>query len=73
MLEYPQALRVQDEKMIDSDEPASKKPRIYSYPRLLFEKLREMTDSVRKVCLLIVNTKNTAHSINTLYVISYSV
>ena len=53
--EYPQALKVQvqEDKMIDSDEPASKKPRIYSYPKLLFEKLRGMTDPVGKVCLLI--------------------
>ena len=47
--EYPQALKIQDDKMIDSDEPACKKPRIYSYPKLLFEKLREMTDPVSKV------------------------
>ena len=50
ILEYPQALKVQEDKMIDSDEPASKKPRIYSYPKLLFEKLRGMTDPVAKVC-----------------------
>ena len=55
MSEYPQALKVhvQEEKNINSDEPASKKPRIYSYPRLLFEKLREMTESVSKVCCLL--------------------
>ena len=47
--EYPQALKVQEDKMIDSDEPVSKKPRIYSYPKLLFEKWREMTDPVAKV------------------------
>ena len=28
MSEYPQALKVQEEKLIDSDEPASKKPRL---------------------------------------------
>lgn len=50
MSEYPQALKVQEEKIINSDEPASKKPRIYSYPRLLFEKLWEMTDPVTTVC-----------------------
>jgi len=49
MSEYPQALKVQEEKIINSDEPASKKPRIYSYPRLLFEKLWEMTDPVTTI------------------------
>ena len=50
MSEYPQALKVQEEKLIDSDEPAIKKSRLSSYPKLLFEKLWEMTDPVRKVC-----------------------
>lgn len=50
MSEYPQALKVREEKLIDSDEPASKKPRISSYPKLLFDKLWEMTDPVTKVC-----------------------
>ena len=51
--EYPQALKVQvqEDKMKESDEPASKKPRIHSYPKLLFEKLRGMIDPVGKVCL----------------------
>ena len=57
--EYPQALKVQvqGDKMIDSDEPASKKPRIYSYPKLLFEKLRGMTDPVGKVCYSLYTVK----------------
>lgn len=49
MSEYPQALKVREEKPTDSDEPASKKPRISSYPKLLFDKLWEMTDPVTKV------------------------
>ncbi|KAJ7375225.1 rRNA primary transcript metabolism protein [Desmophyllum pertusum] len=35
MSEYPQALKVREEKPTDSDEPVSKKPRISSYPKLL--------------------------------------
>ena len=48
MSEYPQALKVREEKLTDSDEPACKKPRISSYPKLLFDKLWEMTDPVTK-------------------------
>ena len=72
MLEYPQALKVQEEKIIDSDEPASKKPRIYSYPKLLFEKLQEMADPVRKVCLFIVNGKNTVLYIGLIHYMLFS-
>ncbi|CAH3138328.1 unnamed protein product, partial [Pocillopora meandrina] len=45
MAEYPQALRGQEEKQTESDEPANKKARIFSYPKLLFEKMWEMVES----------------------------
>ena len=45
MAEYPQAFRGQDEKQTESDEPANKKARIFSYPKLLFEKMWEMVES----------------------------
>jgi len=51
--EYQQALKVlrqREEKQTESDEPASKKPRISTYPKLLFDKLWELTsDSVTAV------------------------
>ncbi|XP_078357235.1 unhealthy ribosome biogenesis protein 2 homolog isoform X2 [Oculina patagonica] len=49
MSEYPLALKVREEKPTDSDVPATKRPRISSYPKLLFDKLWEMTDPVTKV------------------------
>ena len=49
MSEYPQALKGREEKPTGSDEPASKKPRISSYPKLLFDKLWEMSDPAVKV------------------------
>lgn len=54
MSEYPQALKVREEKPTDSDEPVSKKPRISSYPKLLFDKMWEMSGSVTRVSFFII-------------------
>lgn len=51
MSEYHQALKVaKEDKQRESDEPASKKPRISTYTKLLFDKLWEMSsDSATEV------------------------
>lgn len=58
MTEYPQAFRGQEEKQTESDEPANKKARIFSYPKLLFEKMWEMVESQATVCRMNVPTNN---------------
>ena len=52
LLEYQQALKgVKEEKQTETEEPASKKLKISSYPKQLFDKLWEMSlDSVKAVC-----------------------
>ena len=55
MAEYPQAFRGQEEKQTESDEPANKKARIFSYPKLLFEKMWEMVESQATVCRINVS------------------
>ena len=57
MAEYPQAFRGQEEKLTESDEPANKKARIFSYPKLLFEKMWEMVESQATVCRMNVSYK----------------
>ena len=57
MAEYPQALRGQEEKQTESDEPANKKARIFSYPKLLFEKMWEMVGSQATVSGINVSYK----------------
>ena len=57
MAEYPQALRGQEEKQTESDEPANKKARIFSYPKLLFEKMWEMVESQATVSRMNVSYK----------------
>lgn len=49
MAEYPQAFKVREEKQTDSDEPVNKKPRIFSYPKLLLDKMWVMTDTMTRV------------------------
>ena len=52
--EYQQALKVaRERKQTDSGEPASKKPKITTYTKLLFDKLWEMAShSVTAVSLM---------------------
>ena len=57
MAEYPQAFRGQEEKQTESDEPANKKARILSYPKLLFEKMWEMVESQATVSGMNVSYK----------------
>ena len=57
MAEYPQAFRGQEEKQTESDEPANKKARIFSYPKLLFEKMWEMVESQATVSRMNVSYK----------------
>ena len=57
MAEYPQAFRGQEEKQTESDEPANKKARIFSYPKLLFEKIWEMVESQATVSRMNVSYK----------------
>ena len=57
MTEYPQAFRGQEEKQTESDEPANKKARILSYPKLLFEKMWEMVESQATVSRMNVSYK----------------
>lgn len=57
MAEYPQAFRGQEGKQTESDEPANKKARIFSYPKLFFEKMWEMVESQATVCRMNVSYK----------------
>ena len=70
MAEYPQAFRGQEEKQTESDEPANKKARIFSYPKLLFEKMWEMVESQATVSRINVSNKIMLYLITDVFLLS---